>query len=137
MRNLVAVLIANAFALSGCASHEGLYEPDCAAFEGETIELVAGQFVWQRFTDQVVIGDNGKPVDAFPNFPKRGAYKKSGNDIVLAPDEGNGTQERRTIKRIADETYLLSEAEHQSYLEQGSMPRCALRLTPIVEGGSE
>jgi hypothetical protein len=58
--------------LSACVSHEGTYSPGCIAYVGSNITLSDGQFVWEKFTDEVVVNDDGEIVDQFPGYPLRG-----------------------------------------------------------------
>ena len=67
------VLAVFALALSGCKSYEGLYAPACAAYSGSEIKLSGGQFHWSKFTDQVVLDEQGNTVDPFPGFSREGA----------------------------------------------------------------
>ena len=57
-----------AAAVTGCASIDGVYQPDCVAFEGDVVTLKSGGFVWERFTDAVEIDADGKRIDPFLHF---------------------------------------------------------------------
>ena len=115
-----------ALVLTGCASFEGVYLPSCEAYAGSEIRLADGRFVWSKFTDQVVVDEDGNKVDAFPGFPLEGTYHVSGKVLTLVP--GNG-QPPETLYFLRDEgaVYLLSAAENDEIAAGGSLPRCALK----------
>ena len=120
------VLAVFALALSGCKSYEGLYAPACAAYSGSEIKLSGGQFHWSKFTDQVVIDEQGNTVDPFPGFPREGAYEVDGNTITLAPSSG-GVAETLYIVVDGEDVYLLTAAENTEYSAGGALPQCALK----------
>ncbi len=117
----VAVLL-----LCGCQSTDGRYVPSCVAYEGDTIELRGGKFVWNRFTDEVRLDESGNKIDAFPDFPKTGTYVKSASRIELSV-EGDETQQTYYLLSLDNQTYLLSAAEQGRYAFDGVVERCALR----------
>ncbi len=55
-RYMATILIA--CLLVGCVSHEGTYSPACIAYAGSKINLTDGQFVWEKFSDSVVVDDD-------------------------------------------------------------------------------
>ena len=120
-------LLLSALMLAACASHEGFYEPDCVAFEGHRIKLDGGRFVWDRFTDQRVIGDDGKLVDPFPGFPKTGTYSATAGRLELLTDDGTKLDDWFYVNR-GGRFYLLSGEQHEAFLESNTLPECALTV---------
>jgi hypothetical protein len=113
-------------ALTACTSIEGTYLPSCVAFSGSEIRLADGRFHWSKFTDQVVIDEDGNEVDPFPGFPLEGVYKVSGEVMTLAPDSGESPQ-TLYVQRDGQAIYLL-DAEEKAALESGRVrPPCALQ----------
>ena len=115
-----------ALALGACTSYEGLYAPSCAAYSGSEIELIGGRFTWSKFTDQVVIDEEGNTVDPFPGFPREGAYEIDGKTLTLTPSSGEAKETLYFVRDGAD-VYLLTEAEHAEVAAGGELPRCALK----------
>ena len=113
--------------LVACVSHEGTYSPACAAFAGDMVALQDGQFVWEKFTDSVVVDDHGVIVNQFPGFPKRGSYHVDGRKVSMLSGSGEqlpdmyllGTDSRR---------YLLTEAQSAAWETSGQYADCALIL---------
>jgi hypothetical protein len=120
------VLVVFALALSGCKSYEGLYAPACAAYAGSEIRLEDGRFFWSKFTDQVVIDEDGNTVDPFPGFPREGAYAVDGETITLTPSSGEAPDTLYLVRDGAD-VYLLTAAENAEFAAGGELPRCALK----------
>lgn len=114
-------------AVAGCAPYEGRYVPDCTAYAGSIISLHDAQFVWERFTDQVRIGDDGQPIEPFPGYPKRGSYRKEGDALYL---ETAGGESVETLHLHEDgETFrILTVQEQQTWERTGEYPRCVLTL---------
>ena len=73
MKLRTLLLASLALIMSGCMTYEGRYAPSCLAYAGSEIQLNDGRYVWSRFTDQVVIDEDGNAVDPFPGFPREGA----------------------------------------------------------------
>ena len=121
------VLFLSALLLAACASHEGLYEPGCIAFEGHRIKLEGGRFEWQRFTDQRVIGDDGKIVDPFPGFPKTGTYSRSATRVDLRADDGSSLDSWFLVEQ-GEQVYLLTGPQHDAVTAGKPIPACALVL---------
>ena len=111
--------------LTACSSFEGYYEPSCAAYEGDTIELNDGKFVWKKFTDVRSIGPDGKPVEPYPSFPRTGHYIRSAERIELHPDDGTSPKTYYLLQ-VDAASYLLSLSEWQSYQRTARVPDCAL-----------
>jgi hypothetical protein len=113
--------------LAACASHEGLYEPACIAYEGDRIELLAGRFEWQRFTDQRTIDDAGKIVDPFPGFPKIGTYRFNSGRLELVDD--NGVRLDDWFVAVQDgQRFLLTAKQHEAFVAAKALPACALKF---------
>ncbi|MBT8102639.1 MAG: hypothetical protein KJO95_06685 [Gammaproteobacteria bacterium] len=117
-----------ALLLGACASHEGLYEPSCIAFEGDRIALMDGRFEWQRFTDQRVVDDDGKIVKPFPGFPKTGTYKLMSGQLELVT-AGNERLDNWFMVKKDGQNYLLTAKQHTTFINSGKLHECALRLS--------
>lgn len=123
------IILILAACVAGCASHQGLYEPACMAFAGETIELRDDEFRWQRFTDEVGVDDNGNLIDPFPGFPKSGGYTVSNATVQLHPSDDSDSVTRHLHKQH-DGVYLLTPEQHAAVVGGADMPDCALRQKP-------
>lgn len=119
-----------AFVLSvvACANHEGMYEPACIAYEGDRIELRAGRFEWQRFTDERKVDEAGKRVPPFPEYPKTGTYRIAAGRLELVTDD-NVRLEDWFIVEKAGRRYLLNGKQHKAFLGGGELAKCALELS--------
>ena len=115
-----------ALALSGCKPYDGLYAPSCAAYSGSEIRLEDGRFFWSKFTDQVVMDEQGNTVDPFPGFPREGTYAVDGKTITLTPSSGEALDTLYLVSDGAD-VYLLTSAENAEFAAGGELPRCALK----------
>ena len=116
-------------ALTACTSIDGTYLPSCTAFSGSEIRLADGRFHWSKFTDQVVIDEEGNEVDPFPGFPVEGIYQVSGEAMTLVPDSGESPQ-MLYIHRDGKAIYLLNAAEQATLEDSGERPQCVLRRQP-------
>ena len=110
---------------AGCVTHEGRYEPGCTAYAGSTVTLSGGSFVWDRFTDQVEIGDDGRRIDPHPGYPKRGSYRLEGRAVVMTAD-GSDALERLYLHTENGAVQLLTAAEHAAWELDGTYPDCPL-----------
>lgn len=124
-RNLTSAFIV--LALTACASHEGVYEPACIAFEGDRIELRGGRFSWDRFTDQRSVDADGNVIDAFPDFPKSGKYTLDAERLSFVTDDGIRLTDWFLFEQQG-QRYLLTDAQREHYLDTAALPRCALLL---------
>jgi len=122
------VLIALPLLLAACASHEGLYEPACIAYEGDRIELKDGRFEWHRFTDERVVDKDGTIVNSFPDFPKSGTYRIASGRLELVTDEDLQLDDWFVVERDKQH-YLLTAGQHDTFIQSDKLPDCALRLT--------
>lgn len=111
--------------LCGCKSIEGNYNPACAAFAGDTIELRDGRFTWSRFTDEVRVDDAGNRVDPFPDFPKTGGYDVDGDRITLRANSDDAPT-TFTLLSSKEQLYLLTPEQVTRYADEGVVERCAL-----------
>jgi len=122
MFGLVAML-----SLCACKSYEGVYLPDCIAYEGDKIQFADGRYQWERFTDAIVIGDDGEPVDSFPGFPREGTYRVDGENVYMTAD--NATQiEHMYLHEINGRHYLLTEDQDYARHSGGELDKCLLVL---------
>ena len=113
--------------LFGCVSHEGTYSPDCIAFAGSNISLSNKQFVWEKFTDMVVVDDNGEVVNQFPGFPLKGSYRIDGQTLHMESDAGVSVEEMY-LHRHENRQYLLTAEQFEAWQETGTYAGCALML---------
>lgn len=129
MSRSLAITLTGLVLLSACASHDGTYSPACLAFAGDTVELRDGRFAWDRFTDEVHVGDDGQVVDPFPGFPVHGDYELDGDRLVLKPDSG-ATLDEHFLLRSGGDFYILTAPQYAEWRSSGDPGKCAL-----VRGG--
>lgn len=127
MKLIRIAIVCATLLLSACASTEGIFEPACIAYEGDRIELRDGRFEWDRFTDVRNVDANGNVIDPFPEYPKSGRYDITAGQLQLETDAGERLPDHFLLKHDG-QPYLLSEEQHELFLESGQMPDCALRL---------
>lgn len=125
-----AILLLLTLSFVACASHEGVYEPACIAYEGDRLSLVAGRFEWQRFTDERIVNEAGEAVAPFPGFPKSGTYKVADGRLQLTADDNVRLDDWFTIDH-AGQRYLLDAKQHNAFLADGDLPDCVLKLAPL------
>ncbi len=122
-------LIAAAFTLTACnerdTSIQAIFAPGCIAFEGDRVEFDGERFIWDRFTDQIMIGPDGEPVDPFPAFPKTGAYRLQGDRVEFAPDDGSRI-DNRYLDLSGEMPRLLTAGEFAALEAGESLPACVL-----------
>ncbi len=123
MRTVSLLLVA--VALAACKSHNGIYMPDCIAYEGDTVELHDGRFEWDRFTDQVLVDDGGKVVDPFPDYPKAGSYAATDTDLKLTADDGSALPDMRLVEDQG-KIFLLTAAQYRDWQSGSPVADCAL-----------
>ena len=129
MKSITGTIVLTLFFLSACATSDGTYSPACIAFAGDTIELSNHRFSWDKFTDQVIVDENGEMVDQFPEYPRRGAFRVDGQRLVLTSD----AREELDVMYLVTEgerTYLLTSEQRDEQQKSGNTPTCAL-----VKGG--
>jgi hypothetical protein len=113
--------------LSACVSHEGTYSPDCIAYAGSNISLNDGQFVWEKFTDAVVVDEDGKIVNQFPGFPMRGSYRIEGQFVLMESAAGDA-MEKMYLHTRDNRQYLLTAEQFDAWQKTGEHAGCALML---------
>jgi hypothetical protein len=113
--------------LFGCVSHEGTYSPDCIAYAGSNISLSDGQFVWEKFTDAVVVDEDGKIVNQFPGFPMRGSYRIEGQIVYMESAAGDA-MEKMYLHTRDNRQYLLTAEQFEAWQKTGKHADCALML---------
>jgi hypothetical protein len=116
-----------AVCLSACVSHEGTYSPDCIAYAGSNISLNDGQFVWEKFTDAVVVDEDGKIVNQFPGFPMRGSYRIEGQFVLMESAAGDA-MEKMYLHTRDNRQYLLTAEQFDAWQKTGEHADCALML---------
>ncbi len=60
-------------------SHDGTYAPSCIAYADSNITLNNGECVWDKFTGEVVVNDEGEVVDKEWQNWGRTAFRKLGS----------------------------------------------------------
>lgn len=113
--------------LFGCVSYEGTYSPDCIAYAGSNVELSGGQFVWEKFTDQVIVDHDGNVVNQFPGYPMRGTYRIDGQAVYMESATGE-SMENMYLHRRDDRYYLLTAGQFEALEKTGEHADCALML---------
>ncbi len=113
--------------LAGCVSHEGTYSPACIAYAGSEIKLDNGQFVWEKFTDSVVVDNDGQIVNQFPGYPLHGAYRIDGQTVYMDSASGE-SMENMYFRRHDDRYYLLTAEQFEAWEKTGEYAECALML---------
>ena len=125
-RRFCATVCLFAVTVTGCASIDGVYRPDCVAFEGDVVTLKSGEFVWERFTDAVEIDARGKRIDPFPDYPIRGRYSRDGDRLELTTNDGRSLEPMFTYGGRAAPAYLLTAKQYRTLIDGGQHERCAL-----------
>ncbi len=113
--------------LFGCASHDGTYSPDCIAFEGSKIRLSKGQFVWEKFTDAVVVDDAGNVLNQYPGYPMRGSYRIEGQTLYFESATGESLPDFY-LQQHNDRYYLFTAEQFAAWQTSGKPAACALVL---------
>ncbi len=113
--------------LVGCVSHEGTYSPGCIAYAGSTISLSDGQFVWEKFTDSVIVDDDGEIINQFPGFPMRGRYRIDGQTLYMESNDGDSLEEMY-LHRRDNRQYLLTAEQFEAWETTGKHADCSLLL---------
>jgi hypothetical protein len=104
-----------------------MYSPDCIAHEGSNVSLSDGQFVWEKYTDSVVVDDAGNVVNQFPGYPKQGSYHVEGHTLFLEAVSGESLA-NMYLQQRNDRHYLLTAAQFEAWQETGTDAACALVL---------
>lgn len=127
MRVSIIAPIGLSLLLCGCATHEGIYQPSCAAYAGSEIKLGGGRFTWTKFTDEVLVDADGNRVEQFPGFPLHGEYSKTGQQITLISSESEPLEAMFLLPNNGA-LYLYTADEMDRFETTGERPECALRL---------
>ncbi len=115
------------FLLAGCSSYDGLYSPACRAYAGDTIKLNEGEFVWEKFTDEVIVDDEGKVENQFPGYPMQGTYRIAGQMVSFKSASGD-VLEIMHLRQCNNRHYLLTKEQFEAYTKTGECAECALAL---------
>lgn len=113
--------------LAGCVSHEGTYSPACVAYAGSNIELTDGEFIWEKFTDSVLVDEDGQVVNQFPGYPMHGSYRVEGQTVYMESASGDSLP-NMYLHRDGDRQYLLTAEQSESWEKTGKYADCALVL---------
>ncbi|NIV17422.1 MAG: hypothetical protein GWN47_03200 [Woeseiaceae bacterium] len=119
----MALLVA---CLAGCKAVDGTFLPGCAAYAGDRIELRNGSFEWDKFTDAIEVDEDGNPVDAFPDYPKRGNYTIDGTRLILAFEEDGSIETFNIHEHDGMGLQLLTDAQLAAMEKGGPDEDCAL-----------
>lgn len=120
--------LASAMLVAACAPYEGRYVPDCTAYAGSIVELEDSAFVWERFTDQVRIDENGNKVEAHPGYPKHGTFRKEGRALYMESSSGE-PMPTMYLHKDGESYRLLTVQEQEAWEQSGQFARCALKLS--------
>ena len=123
---LLAATFTATLLCSACASVDGTFEPACMAFEGDRITLDSGRFEWARFTDVRRIGEDGKEIDPFPDYPKNGRYVLRSQTVEFRTDGGERLDDHYLLEHD-DSLYLLTHEQNARFSTGESLPECVLR----------
>ena len=113
--------------LHGCVSHDGTYTPSCIAYVGSNITLSNGEFIWEKFTDEVIVNDEGEVVDQFPGYPMHGTYSINGQTVLMKSADGEVT-ENMYLHRRDNHSYLYSAQQFEHWQSTGENAECPLML---------
>ena len=128
MRAQITVCLLTVTLLTGCKAIDGTYYPGCTAFEGDKLVLSAGDFVWDRFTDQVSVDADGNVVDPFPDYPRMGSYEISAQVLRLTLQDDS--VQTFHIHKHENVTMLLNAADQAAWETSGQYGGCVLTLRP-------
>ena len=131
MKIAVIALLMVTTLLTACKSLDGTYSPACMAYAGDSIELAGGHYTWDKFTDQVMLGADGKVKDQFPGYPARGSYSVDGETLILTSDAGDRFAEFH-LRHDGERLYLMTGEQQAAWQASGSYPNCVL-----VRGGHD
>ena len=124
-RILTPVIAALGLAACPADSIDGRFLPSCPAFAGDSVTLENGTFVWDKFTDEVVIDSAGNKVDNFPDHPVKGTYSVDGQRVIFQTDASLRPDFSHWVES-GGELYLLTNDEMRQWNDSGAIPRCAL-----------
>ena len=116
-----------AASVAACVSHDGTYSPACLSYAGSVIKLENGRFEWTKFTDQVIVDDQGERVNQFPGYPVSGTYRIEDQSVYMTSSDGRalGTMH---LQQTDGETYLYTEEEYRTLNASGKAAKCPLKL---------
>ncbi len=114
-----------ALSLVACASYDGGYSPACPTFVANVVQLESGEFTWSKLSDEVVIGNDGQPVNRYPDFPKHGDYRIRAGVLSMTTTDGEDLPPMY-FHEAGEQLYLLSEVEFLAMEQSGQLPDCAL-----------
>lgn len=115
--------------LSGCRTQsiEGEFLPSCAMHAGDTVTLYDNKFEWGKFTDEVVVGEDGNQIDRFPDYPVKGSYAIDGQRLSFESESGIEPEFTHWVQ-VERQIYLFTASQFEQWQESGSIARCALVL---------
>lgn len=113
--------------LPACATYEGTYAPDCIAYAGDRIKLDGGRFVWDKFTDQVLVDDAGRRIDPFPEYPVLGRYRIEGERVIFDSYTGEELPDMY-LRSDGRRSWLLTAEQFERWHGTDTPPDCPLIL---------
>lgn len=125
MRYRIYMLCGLALLLAGCTAIDGTYYPGCPGYAGDKVELADGRVTWDRFTDVVRVGPDGRPVDPFPDYPRYGRYEVHGKALSIEL-EGEEETRRMYIHVDGERLVLLTADQYADWERTGRYDDCAL-----------
>jgi len=95
------------------------------AHVGSRIHLNDSEFVWEKFTDQLGLDDDGNKIDPFPGYPRRGTYRIDGHSIILnfSDDESIETLQ---LREHQGRYLLLTRPQAEAWDATGQFDDCVL-----------
>ena len=95
------------------------------AHVGSRIHLSDSEFVWEKFTDQVSVDEDGDKIDPFPGYPRRGTYRIDGHSIVLNFDDDEFV-ETLQVREHQGRYLLLTKLQAEAQDTTGQFDACVL-----------
>ena len=111
--------------LAGCRAVDGVYSPGCMAHVGSRIHLNDSEFVWEKFTDQASVDEDGNTIDPFPGYPRHGMYQVDGHNIVLNFDDDESIETLR-VREHQGRYLLLTRPQAEAWDATGQLDTCVL-----------
>jgi len=127
MKYTIPLLSLMAVVIAACAGRSGTWVPGCPIHEGDRITLEGDTFVWDRFTDEVVVDVDGTHKDLFPDYPKSGTFMVDGERLVMTTDAGVQLPDMHFVE-IGSSTFLLTSGQLERFRNGAGIDACALTL---------
>jgi len=95
------------------------------AHVGSRIQLNDSEFVWEKFTDQASVDEDGNKIDPFPGYPRRGTFRIDGHGIVLNFDDDESVDTLQ-VREHQGRHLLLTKPQAEAWDATGELDACAL-----------